>query len=92
MTFLLLSLIGLSRAHALEETTMALVAAALVDIAKCDDTITETEHALIRDKFPFKDGTDPVFVFSIDHNQLPQQLAQLPLKPQQRISSTCWDW
>ena len=83
MTLLSLFLFGSSTSYALEDTTMAIVAAALVDMAKCDNAITPKEHALIKEKFPFRDGTDPVFVFSIDHTQLPQQLSQLPFAPKQ---------
>ena len=83
MSLFLYLLSALSFAAPIDNTSMSIIAASLVQIAQSDSGISESEHQLIKNKFPFGKGTDPVFVFSLDHSTLPEQLAKLPLEKQQ---------
>ena len=74
------------KAEPLQDTSMVAIAAALVDMAQQDGRISEKEHTLIAEKFPLKENTDPVLVFTLDKQKLPQTILNLQLDTQQQQS------
>ena len=74
------------QAEPLQDNSMIAIAAALVEMAQQDGAISEKEHRLIAEKFPLKENTDPVLVFTFDKKNLPESILEIHSDKQQQQS------
>ena len=72
------------QAEPLQQRTMVTIAASLVEMASQDGVINKKERTLLAEKFPLKEETDPVLVFTLDKKKLPSTMAGMNISTQQR--------